>query len=300
MNIFVDMKSGFRKVLVLAILVVVICSCASDHNEPFLDSLSDDKKVRDLDLKIHAVVKSNNSLSIKEIGQVTYGDFSRPISVISYQNKETDCKTLINAAIHGDEPASALSVITLIEILLNHKLKCSFDIIPVINPWGFSQNIRFNKQGIDINRDFASFKSQESKIIKSYITGKQYNLMIDLHEDPDSKGFYIYQYGRPDTKIPEKVVNKIHKMGYPIEQDVNMVILKTENGIIDAPMWGLWYMRLTRQLSIANFYRLHNSKEVFTIETPTHLPLKDRILMQTAAVRVLIDEIYGLQLKESK
>ena len=173
-------------------------------------------------------------------------------------------------------------------------------IIPVINPWGFSQNIRFNKQGIDVNRDFASFKSQESKIIKSYITGKQYNLMIDLHEDPDSKAFYIYQYGRPDTKIPEKIVNKIHKMGYPIEQDVNMVILKTENGIIDAPMWGLWYMRLTRQLSIANFYRLHNSKEVFTIETPTHLPLKERILIQTTAVHVLIDEIYGLQLKESK
>ena len=87
MNIFVDMKSGF-------------------------------KKVRNLDLKIHAVVKSNNNLSIKEIGQVTYGDFSRPISVISYQNKEADCKTFINAAIHGDEPASALSVITLIEILL--------------------------------------------------------------------------------------------------------------------------------------------------------------------------------------
>ncbi len=291
MIISVAMKSGFKKLLVLIIIAVTVYSCASDHNEPFPDSLNDDQKVRNLDAKIQDIVKSKIYLSIKEIGRVTYGTFSRPISVISYQNKETDHKILINAAIHGNEPASALSVTTLIEILLKHKSKYSFDIIPVINPWGFSQNIRFNKEGIDINRDFVSFKSQESKIVKSYITGKQYNLMIDLHEDPDSKGFYIYQYGRPDTKIPEKVVNKIHQMGYAIEQDVNMIILKTKNGVIDAPMWGLWYMRLTRQLSLANFYRLHNSKEVFTIETPTHLPLKDRILIQTAAVRVLLDEL---------
>ena len=93
--------------------------------------------------------------------------------------------------------------------------------------------------------------------------------------------------------MPERVVEKIRQMGYPIEQDIHMITLKTDNGIIDAPMWGLWYMRLTRQLSIANFYRFNNSKEVFTLETPTTLPVKDRILMQTTAVRVLMDEIYG-------
>ena len=26
---------------------------------------------------------------------------------------------------------------------------------------------------------------------------------------------------------------------------VRMIILGTDNGLIDAPMWGLWYMRLT-------------------------------------------------------
>jgi hypothetical protein len=60
-------------------------------------------------------------------------------------------------------------------------------------------------------------------------------------------------------------------MGYPIEQDVSMAVLKTANGIIDAPMWGLWYMRLTGQLSIANYYRLNNSRFVYTVETPASL-----------------------------
>ncbi|MCK5821595.1 MAG: DUF2817 domain-containing protein [Bacteroidales bacterium] len=285
------MKSVFKILLLLTGIALIVCSCASSHHDPFPDNLNDAQKVQELYMEINEFVKSNKLLSIKEIGQVSYGDFSCPIMVISYRNS-ADCKTLINAAIHGDEPASAYSVIPLIEILMNHESKCSFDVIPVINPWGFSQNIRFNKEGIDINRDFASFESQESNIVKSFIADNQYSLMIDLHEDPDSKGFYIYQYGRPDTKASEKVVEKVGQMGYPIEQDVQMVILKTENGVIDAPMWGLWYMWLSKQLSLSNFYRLHNSKDVFTIETPTHLPLSDRVIIQTTAVSVLIDEMY--------
>ena len=78
-------------------------------------------------------------------------------------------------------------------------------------------------------------------------------------------------------------------MGFPIEQDVRMIILKTENGIIDGPMWGLWYMRLTGQLSIANYYRLNNSRFVFTVETPKRLFWEDRLKMQKTAVTMLLD-----------
>ena len=78
-------------------------------------------------------------------------------------------------------------------------------------------------------------------------------------------------------------------MGYPIEQDTKMIILETENGIVDAPMWGLRYMRLTGQLSIANYYRLNNSRFVFTVETPKRLFWEDRLKMQKTAVAMLID-----------
>jgi hypothetical protein len=68
-----------------------------------------------------------------------------------------------------------------------------------------------------------------------------------------------------------------------------MVILKTENGIIDAPMWGLKYMRLIGQLSITNYYRLYHSPYVFTVETPTSLPFEDRLIIQRTAVDRLVD-----------
>ena len=66
-------------------------------------------------------------------------------------------------------------------------------------------------------------------------------------------------------------------------QDVRMVVLRTRDGLIDAPRWGLLYMRLTGQLSITNYLRLENSGEVYTIETPMHLPMKDRVRIHRRA-----------------
>ena len=36
-------------------------------------------------------------------------------------------------------------------------------------------------------------------------------------------------------------------------------------------MLGVWYMRLIGQLTIANYYRLNNSKYVFTVESPIRM-----------------------------
>lgn len=141
---------------------------------------------------------------------------------------------------------------------------------------------------IDINRDFSTFDSQEARIITNFLEDRHYDLMLDLHEDPSASGFYVYQYGNDDIAIADKLIDTIRNMGYPIEENVNMVILKTENGIIDAPMWGLRYMRITGQLTLANYYRLNNSQVVYTVETPTSLPMADRLTMQRSAVEVLI------------
>jgi hypothetical protein len=166
----------------------------------------------------------------------------------------------------------------------------AIDIVPIVNPWGWVYDIRYNQAGIDINRDFATFNAREANIIKQLLLGTPYDLMVDLHEDPRARGFYLYQYGLDDKNVCEKIIATIEGMGYPVEQDIRMVIFKTENGIIDAPMWGLWYMRLTGQLSIANYYRLNNSRFVFTVETPTNLLWEDRLMMQKTAITTLLEQ----------
>jgi hypothetical protein len=70
-----------------------------------------------------------------------------------------------------------------------------------------------------------------------------------------------------------------------------MIILKTDDGLINAPLWGLWYMKLSRQLSITNFFRLNNSTTVYTIETPTCLDFEERLKMQRTSLELLMDSL---------
>ena len=282
-------------ILVFTCIISITLSCASGHRDPFPESQEIVRDITPIEKRLVRAVNSSNQLSMKVIGEIDYGDFKAPVWLVSFvPSKEVKYRVFVNGCIHGDEPAGAEVILEIIEILARspHRYEqFSFDIVPIVNPWGYSCDIRFNRDGRDVNRDFSSFMCQESRTVKKYVDGKRYHLMIDLHEDPDGKGFYMYQYGNPDTSLSRKTIEIIRKMDYPIEQDVNMIMLKTEDGLIDAPMWGLWYMRITKQLSISNYYRFNNSDNVYTIETPTILDLKDRVKMQMAAFKVLLNSL---------
>jgi hypothetical protein len=68
-----------------------------------------------------------------------------------------------------------------------------------------------------------------------------------------------------------------------------MVILKTDDGLIDASLWSLWYMQVTRQLSCPSYFRLENESTAFTIETPKSLAFDGRVNMH----RIALGEILG-------
>ncbi len=288
------MNSHFRSVSLLC-LVVMLVACASGHHKPFIQSFEATRNLAALQQRLDHAVKASPFLTLQELGSITYDGYLAPIWLIKFQPaSEARQHVLINAGIHGNEPAGVECLIRFIESISNATETfpdIAIDIVPIINPWGWQHDIRFNRDGIDVNRDFAALRSQESKLIQSYAADRPYDLMIDLHEDPSATGFYLYQYGRKDFTLSQDITKSIRQMGFPLEQNVNMVILKTRDGIIDAPMWGLWYMRLTRQLSIANYYRLNNSRNVFTIETPVSLDLQSRLTMQQVAVSQLLNSL---------
>ena len=270
-----------------------IQACAGGHHKPFAENPMPQRRLSAYEKRLQKAALSSRQLSMKEIGQVDYPGFQAPLWQISFQpDQPAAYKVFINAAIHGSEPAGAECAVRFVERLAKSPQQyrqTAFDIIPIVNPWGWVHNIRFNRDGTDINRDFATFKSQEARIIKKTLQSANYHLMLDLHEDPSADGFYLYQYGLGDKTAGEKIVATVAHMGYPVEQNVKMVILKTNNGIIDAPMLGLWYVRLTGQLSIANYYRLNNSQYVFTVETPIRLLWEDRLIIQRTAVDAFVD-----------
>ncbi|MGD2270576.1 MAG: M14 family metallocarboxypeptidase [Desulfobacterales bacterium] len=283
------------KFVTLCISTLSLFACASGHHAPFTGELALVRKIAGIEKRLEKAVLAVPFFSMRVIGIVRYDIFQAPIWVLTIDSDNAQkYGVLISAGVHGNEPAGVESILRFVETLANDPAKYKnfkFHILPLVNPWGWSHNNRFNKDGIDINRDFASLKSQEAAMIQQFMQGKKYDLMIDLHEDPSAAGFYLYQYGRPDDGLCRQIITKVKEMGYPVEQNVNMVILNTKDGLIDAPMWGLRYMRLTRQLSITNYYRLNNSKNVFTIETPTTLPMKDRLSMQTNVLDMFLDSL---------
>jgi hypothetical protein len=287
-------NSGAGNAVFLIVLAFVLFSCATRHHEPFTVAPPEQRNLSTYENRLQKAVAASTHLSMESIGQVDYPGFQAALWRIHFQAvRSPQYKVLLNAAIHGNEPASAETAARFVEELskLPEKYKdAAIDIVPVVNPWGWVHDIRYNQAGIDINRDFATFNAREANIIKQLLQGTSYDLMIDLHEDPRARGFYLYHYGLDDKSVSEKIIATIEDMGYPVEQDIRMVIFKTQNGIIDAPMWGLWYMRLTGQLSLANYYRLNCSRFVFTVETPTSLPWEDRAKMQKTAVTMLVEQ----------
>lgn len=282
-------------------LILGLAACSSGHHEPFDDSTPEVRDIKALYSNFRETAALSTALTIREIGRVVYGSFSTPILCISYRNPDISGKKpsiLIDGGVHGNEPAGVLYVSELVSRLAEGSTPLNqfdLDIIPLVNPWGWSHDIRFNKDGIDINRDFSSPESREGKIIMEFFRDKHYDLVMDLHEDPNAEGVYFYQYARENRELLTQLINRIKAMQYPIENNVNMIILKTENGIIDAPMWGLWYVKLTRQLSLSNYCRMELSKDVFTLESPTHLPVEKRIQVHRTAARFLSESLLSDQ-----
>jgi hypothetical protein len=286
------------KRLFTLVILLILSACASGHRSPFDDRTPAVRDLKGLYDALDASISRSEQLSTTDIGKVAYGPFVAPIRLIAYrpaQRAQNKPRILIDAGVHGNEPAGVDYVVRLIAGLAAGKTPfqaCEVDIIPVVNPWGWSHHRRFNKEGIDINRDFSSRRSQEANIIIAFLKDKKYDLVLDLHEDPNAKGIYYYQYARKDKVMLNKLVARMGEAGYPIETNVNMILLKTKNGIIDAPLWGLWYVKLTGQLSLSNYSRLNVSDDVFTLETPTHLPLDKRVAAHEASVRFLIESLF--------
>ncbi len=284
---------GTLLIVVIAIGLVVLR--ATGHREPFPET---QPVVRDISLvedRITNAVATSEQLTLTTIGDVVYGEYRAPVWAVSFApSEEPEYNVLLTGGVHGDEPAGVESMVQTIETLAENPQKYEdvhFDIVPVVNPWGWSHDTRFDRDGRDVNRDFASFTSQEAVILREFTTGKKYDLMVDHHECEDGTGFFMYQLGNPSQSVSRKVIKAVRDQGHPIEQDVRMIILKTEDGLIDAPMWTLRFVRLVNRLSMTNYFRLNDNDMVYLTETPTSLSWESRLMMHKIALDIFLNSL---------
>jgi hypothetical protein len=283
------------RVLALLLIPWTLWSCSllrvrqtTDYSYPAVRSLA---PIQD---RLQAADIASPNVLLTDIGQVSSPGFEALFWRVVYRPFEPGLKrVLIIAGVKGNGAAGVEYTLSLVRELATPPGPATLydaDILPLVNPWGWVHGVGASPNGVDIEWDFANFASHESRIIKRFLREKRYDLVIDLCEDPEATGFYIWQYGLDSTAASERIVGDLRANGYPIEADLRKVLLKPHDGIIATSMWELTLMGLFDQLTLFGYIRQNTSYVVYSVVTPTVLPLADRIAMQRIAVETLISE----------
>ena len=192
-------------------------------------------------------------------------------------------RVLLSAGIHGDEPAGPEAVLCFLERdaadLLPH---FTFLILPCINPYGYVHNRRENRKGEDINRSFADDVA-ESNIVKQVLEGQRFDLFVDLHEDWEATGFYMYEGRRDEAWVGPEIVCEVEKIG-AIDRDSgeSESDIPISEGVFKAdPAWG------TR--GIVSYVHRYHAEHVVIFETPTSWPLKQRTAAHLTALDAILE-----------
>ncbi|MEY4939137.1 MAG: hypothetical protein RIQ93_872 [Verrucomicrobiota bacterium] len=191
----------------------------------------------------------------------------------------------LSSGIHGDEPAPPLALLELIEAGRFDE-RANWFICPMLNPAGFIRRTRENAQGVDLNRDYQALRSIEIQTHARWLQSQpNFDFALCLHEDWEAKGFYLYELNPTHShSLAPLIIGAVAKV-CPIE--TALVIddrAVAEPGIIrpgDEPaLRELWPESI--------YLRAHHARLGYTIETPSALPLAQRIAAHSAAVEAAI------------
>ena len=187
----------------------------------------------------------------------------------------------LSAGIHGDEPAGPLAVLRLLEqnALPPHH---DYFLCPLLNPNGLETGTRENRDGIDLNRDYTAFRSNEIRAHREWLAARvrALDLSLHLHEDWEMAGFYLYELNFGDSPGPARAMLEAAGAAVPLETAGEIDGHPAEGAIIrpekipDVPEGKPEAVYLSEQCGGLNY----------TLETPSGLPLDDRIDAHRAAV----------------
>jgi murein peptide amidase A len=199
-------------------------------------------------------------------------------------NSGPSTRLYISAGIHGDEPASPLAALKLIQ-QDRWPENAEIILVPCLNPVGYTLNRRENADGIDLNRDYRNPKSAEARAHIAWLERQpKFDRYLCLHEDWESHGFYLYEQN-PDGKPSraEKMIEAV-KQVCPVDLSENIEGRAAHGGIIhpnlkplERPDWPEAFYLITRK-----------ARQGYTLEAPSDFPLATRVDALVAAVNAAI------------
>jgi hypothetical protein len=221
-------------------------------------------------------------------------------------------RVLLNGGTHGDEPAGAEAVTRFLEERRYERWpEVAFTVLPCANPWGYAHDTREGPSGRDLNRSFrrATPATREISALKQALARQAFDLLIDCHEDVDAPGLYVFAPRRLGAAIVEaaKRIGPVHP-----GPDVDGQIPLKDSVVVldDGPeaaqrrrTWNQWPL----PFYVARFHGRERPSDSATaaggnseaenvrppavplitgatVETPTSLPMAQRVAMHHAAI----------------
>ena len=215
---------------------------------------------------------------------------SNPLYCLHYAAKRADAVLIyVCAGIHGDEPAGVECAIRLIELLADKQQRNLYPfpldeynwlISPCDNPYGYEHDLRENDAGHDLNRMFehpyrcaeTSFISESLLRTKEHRVNTKVQLALDLHEDRDSDGFYLWER-RASTTLPigNEVVQQAGLV-CPINRKIMIEDHRNNNGVIT-----LLDSVTTKGWTRGRYLAEQIKTRCLILETPTTLDMDTRV-----------------------
>ena len=160
-------------------------------------------------------------------------------------------KILITSGVHGEEKGAPYCLAMLTKMMCNQNLNSllreaysniNIDIIPAVNPWGFSHQERYNQRGVDLNRNFSyhwtsgehygesALSELESQSVALYIEDHPYDYIIDWHEAEMQNGTYVATENRDLAAIH---IHNCRKMYTSIFTRYNQYVINGDQGVAE-------------------------------------------------------------------
>jgi protein MpaA len=200
----------------------------------------------------------------------------------------TNRAVYVSSGMHGDEPAPPWALLRVLEEgffdARAHWLLC-----PLLNPTGLARRTRENFQGVDLNRDYLHPQTAEVRAHVAWLERQpRFDASFCLHEDYDALGFYLYELN-PDNR-PTLVDEALRAASLHCPIEMSTVIdgrEATGPGLIRPVSDPL----LRNDWPEAIYLRHNHTTLSYTFETPTALPIEQRIAAQAAALRAAVDRL---------
>ena len=194
--------------------------------------------------------------------------------------KGNSLRALISAGIHGDEPGGIESIL---KFLKNSEYsdyinEWEITLLPCINPYGYEFGTRTNHQGKDLNRLFKLKNPPLEVIFAQAILETDFKLIIDLHEDNESHGYYLYQTGLCNKyeKIGLEILNSLEGI-MPINLENEIAGSQAHQGVIGKELEILsmdwWPMALYGLSKGTQMCLTLETSSLFDMETRVHAHL---------------------------